>query len=88
MEPAAYLAEYEKAVKDMETLPAPSGWSNLKSATVRELNRRLTMMRFGSMPPIQVLRAADDQWLEIEQVFRDLMNAKAGFWTGWPHLRR
>lgn len=87
-DPVAALVEFEAAVRSMEALPAPLAWSSLKSATVRELRRRLTMLKLGTMPPAESLRVADAEWLKVQQQFRELFRTRAGFWKDWPHLTR
>jgi hypothetical protein len=72
----------------MEALTAPPAWSNLHENTVRELNRRLTMMKLSAVSSSVDVQTADERWLEVGQEYRALLNARAGFWAGWPHLFR
>ena len=45
-------------------------------------------MKGSTAPSPEDMRAGDEEWLEIGQLFRDTLKARAGFWTGWPHLIR
>jgi hypothetical protein len=83
-DPDASVRAFETNVRSFEALAAPPAWSAVKSDTARELNRRLTMMKLRARPSSDDLRALDDRWLVVEQQFRDVLKARAGFWTGWP----
>ncbi len=87
-DPTTALREYESDVRSLEALDAPLAWSKLHRDTVRELERRLTAMKAGTLRSPEDLRPFDDRWLEVGQLFRDTLRARAGFWTGWPHLVR
>jgi hypothetical protein len=87
-DPDASVRAYETDVRSFEALQAPPAWSQVKSDTERDLNRRLTMMKLRAKPSTEDLRALDDQWLVVEQQFRDALKARAGFWTGWPRPMR
>jgi hypothetical protein len=85
----AHVAEYESAVRSLVRLEAPADWAQLQADTVRELERRLTMMKLlHAKPADETLRVAEAQWREIMQRFRRMHKAKAGFWRGWPRLSR
>ena len=86
-DPATSLPEFEAAIRSLESLPAPGDWSHLRFETARELDPRLLLMRRGTMPTAEALRAADDQWLEVERVASRMVKAKAGFWRGWPYFK-
>jgi hypothetical protein len=87
-DPDASVREFERNVRSFEALVAPPAWTSLKADTARELNRRLTMKKLRAKPSSEDLRALDDQWLVVEQQFRDVLKARAGFWTGWPRPMR
>ena len=88
LDPVASVAEFESDVQSLARLTAPSEWSLLHERTVIELRRRLTIMKGSTAPSPEDMRAGDEEWLEIGQLFRDTLKARAGFWTGWPHLIR
>jgi len=83
-DPDVSVREYETNLRSLEGLQAPPAWSQVKTDTARDLNRRLMMMKLRAKPSSEDLRALDDQWLVVEQQFRDVLKARAGFWTGWP----
>ena len=82
------LRAFESDVRSIEALTAPLAWSGVHSNAVRELERRLTLMKSRTLRSGEELRAIDDRWLEVGQQFRDVLKTLAGFWTGWPHLIR
>jgi hypothetical protein len=83
-DPMTDLREFEANVRSLEALNAPLAWSKLHRDTVRELERRLTIMKARTLRSPEDLRALDDRWLEVGQLFRETLKARAGFWTGWP----
>ena len=56
--------------------------------TVREMERRLTVMKARTLRSTEDLRPFDDRWLEVGRLFRQTLKARAGFWTGWPYSVR
>jgi hypothetical protein len=87
-DPDSSLHAYESDVKAMRALKAPFAWSKVQADTVRELERRLTVMKARTLRSPEDLKPFDDRWHEVGQLFRDTLKARAGFWTGWPHLFR
>jgi hypothetical protein len=88
MDAAAYVIAFEADVRDLESLAAPPAWAHLKSEAVRELARRLTIMKLGAAPSPEVLRLGDERWDAVGREFSEVMRARAGFWVGWPNLIR
>jgi hypothetical protein len=87
-EPAAYVADFERVIEQLEALQAPSeDWADLKADATRELRRRLVMMRLGSRPSPETMDAANAAWTEIERRFALMLEAKTGFWAGLPQRR-
>lgn len=87
-EPAAYVADFERVIEELEALKAPSeDWADLKSDATRELRRRLVMMRLGTRPSPETMDAANAAWTEIERRFALMLEAKTGFWAGLPQRR-
>jgi hypothetical protein len=87
-EPAAYVADYERVIEDLEALEAPSeDWANLKADATQELRRRLVMMRLGSRPSSETMEVANAAWSDIEHRFERMLKAKTGFWAGLPQRR-
>jgi hypothetical protein len=84
----ASVQAFEADVRVLKSLIPPPGWVRLHAETIRELDRRLTVMKVGIMPTAEEQKSGDQRWLEIGQLFRDLLKARAGFWTGWPHVVR
>lgn len=84
----ASLQAFESDVKAMRALKAPFAWSRVQADTVRELERRLTVMKARTLRSPEDLKPFDDRWRDVGQLFRDTLKARAGFWTGWPHLFR
>jgi hypothetical protein len=78
---------FEADVRSLEGLTAPPAWSDVQLDTISELHRRLTMMNLVPALTYEDTRAADQRWREVGQQFRDVLKARAGFWTGWPHPR-
>jgi hypothetical protein len=87
-DPVTALHEFEADVRSLEALNAPLAWSTVHRDTVRELERRLTVMKARTLRSPEDLRPLDDRWLEVGQRFRETLKARAGFWTGWPYLVR
>jgi hypothetical protein len=83
-DPTTALHEYEADVRSLEALDPPLAWSELHRDTVRELERRLTVMKTRPVQSPEDLRRLDDRWLEVGRLFRGTLKARAGFWTGWP----
>ena len=83
VDPTTLVAEYEAAIRSIERLEAPADWTQLQADTVRELERRLAMMKLlHAPPPADTLRVAEAQWREVMQRFRRMREAKSGFWRG------
>jgi hypothetical protein len=83
-DPATHISRYESAVASLERIEAPGDWAQLQADTVGELNRRLVMMKLLVRPSVDVQRAGEARWLEIEGRFDAMIKRKAGFWSGWP----
>lgn len=83
-DPASYMAQFHEALRSLERLDAPGDWARLQARCAGELRRRLTAMTLLVWPTPEMQVANADRWLEVEQLYRDLIKAKAGFWTGWP----
>lgn len=89
MDPTDNVTEFESALRSLERLSAPGDWGDLQADTVRELERRLAMMRLlHAKPSSGTLGVAEAQWLEVMQRFRRRLREKAAFWRGWPHMTR
>lgn len=84
-DPDDSLHAFESDVHAMEALRAPPAWSGLHSDTVRELERRLILMKSRTLRSPEDVKPLDDRWQEVGQLFRDTLKERAGFWTGWPH---
>ncbi len=84
-EPVAYVADFERVIEELEALGAPSeDWADLKADAIRELRRRLVMMRLGARPSPETMDAANTAWADIERRFALMLKAKTGFWAGLP----
>ena len=84
-EPAAYVADFERVIEELEALEPPSeGWVDLKADTTRELRRRLVMMRLGAPASPETMNAANAAWTDIERRFDLMLKTKTGFWAGLP----
>lgn len=84
----AYVRAFNDDVNELEHLAAPKAWKGVQASTVRELKRRSEDMETGVKYTSEERLAAESRWLEVEQMFRDVLKVRAGFWTGWPLLRR
>lgn len=84
---ASYLAQWHEALRSLERLEAPGDWARLQAKCAGELRRRLTAMTLLVWPSPEMQNANAARWLEVEQLYRELLKAKAGFWTGWPPAR-
>jgi hypothetical protein len=78
----------ESAVKALRNLRGSGEWARLQADTVRELERGLEWMKPRAWPSAEALREAEARQLELQQRFRQLVKAKAGFWAGWPPFSR
>jgi hypothetical protein len=85
LEPESTVRAFEADIRAMESLTAPPAWSHLHKITVRELNRRLTMMKLSAVGSSVDVRTVDERWLEVGQEFRALLETRAGFWAGAPN---
>lgn len=52
--------------------------------TVREMERRLSVMKARMSRSPEDLRPLTTGGLEVGQLFRETLKARAGFWTGCP----
>src|SRR4051794_8314003 len=86
--PAESPRRFEADVQSIAALSPPPAWVQVQSDTVRELERRLTVMKLGTPRSAGELRAIDDGWLEVGQQFRDSLKVRAAFWNGWPFVVR
>lgn len=87
LEAADHVAAFANIVELLEALEAPSTeWADLKADTVRELRRRLVLMRLSMQPPTETLERANAEWSEIEQRFQRMVKARSNFWAGWPRF--
>jgi hypothetical protein len=82
------VKEYERIIDALDSLNAPAEWVVVKQQTVRELRRRLNIIKLLTTDPhASTVRYGDDRWQEIQDAYRRMFRRQTGFWRGWPHLR-
>jgi hypothetical protein len=86
-EPAAFVADYERAIEALEALEPPSAdWADLKGDAIQELRRRLVIMKLGAQPSSETMDAANAAWSAIESRYELLVKEKTSFWAGLPRV--
>ena len=86
-ETAAYVADFERVIKELEALEPPSAdWVNLKADATRELRRRLAMMKLGTRPSSGTMDAVNAAWSAVEQRFELMLKDKTSFWARLPRF--
>jgi hypothetical protein len=86
-DPTEYIASFATIIDGLEKLRPPSTESaDLNDDTIRELNRRLVLLKLGTRPSPVVFARTDVEWAEIEQRFERLQRGRSGFWADWPRF--
>lgn len=86
-EPAEYVAEFATVIEGFEALRAPTTeLADLNADTIRELHRRLALMKLSPRPSSDTFERMTSEWAEIERRLQRVLKSRSRFWAGWPRL--
>jgi hypothetical protein len=86
-DPAEYTAKFAAIIEGLRALKPPSSkLAELNADTIRELERRLVLLKLSTRPAPEVFERMDTEWSRIESRRRRALESMGRFWAGWPEI--